>query len=207
MCYDFSGKEIKKMNTHAILSFLVYAMINAFTPGPGNILALNTMSNYGWKKGKNMLLGIFVGYYFVQALCAVFAFGLNQVLNPLMIVLKYVGAVYIAGLAIHIFRSKPEDNAKEEGVSSFIGFTLQLVNVKIYLFGITALTGYVLPYHTSLGMLMFFSMVIATIGSIATTSWATFGAIFQRIYIRYFKVINIILALILLEIAYSLVFK
>ncbi len=195
------------MNTQSIISFLIYAIVNAFTPGPGNILALNTMSNYGWKKGKNMLFGIFAGYYCVQALCAVFVFGLNQFLNPFMFVLKYVGAVYITGLAIHIFRSKPEEGTKEERASSFIGFTLQFVNIKIYLFGITALTGYVLPYHTSFWVLIFFCMLIATIGSIATTSWAAFGAIFQKIYIRYFKVINIILALILLECAYSLVFN
>ncbi len=31
----------------AVLSnFLIYCVINAFTPGPGNILALNTVTNY-----------------------------------------------------------------------------------------------------------------------------------------------------------------
>ena len=35
----------------AVLSnFLIYCIINAFTPGPGNILALNTVTNYGYKK-------------------------------------------------------------------------------------------------------------------------------------------------------------
>ena len=32
-------------------NFLIYCVINAFTPGPGNILALNTVTNYGYKKG------------------------------------------------------------------------------------------------------------------------------------------------------------
>ena len=27
-------------------NFLIYCVINAFTPGPGNILALNTVTNY-----------------------------------------------------------------------------------------------------------------------------------------------------------------
>lgn len=37
----------------AVLSnFLIYCVINAFTPGPGNILALNSVTNYGYKKGK-----------------------------------------------------------------------------------------------------------------------------------------------------------
>ena len=44
----------------AVLSnFLIYCVVNAFTPGPGNILALNTVTNYGYKKGKPLFFGIF----------------------------------------------------------------------------------------------------------------------------------------------------
>ena len=39
------------MPGYVIGNFFVYSVINAFTPGPGNILALNTVTNYGWKKG------------------------------------------------------------------------------------------------------------------------------------------------------------
>lgn len=41
------------MTAFVIGNFLLYCLINAFTPGPGNILALNTVTNYGWRKGKN----------------------------------------------------------------------------------------------------------------------------------------------------------
>lgn len=194
------------MNIQVIIAFLVYAIINAFTPGPGNILALNIMSSYGWKRGKKFLFAIFVGYYCVQVLCAIFIFGLTQFLNSFMFILKYVGATYIVLLAIHIFGSKPEENSKEEKLSPLIGFILQFVNVKIYLFGVTALTGYVLPYYNSFGILIFFSILIATIGIIATTSWAVFGIMFEKFYIKYFKVINIFLGVALLECAFSLVF-
>lgn len=40
------------MPGYVIGNFFIYSVINAFTPGPGNILALNTVTNYGWKKGK-----------------------------------------------------------------------------------------------------------------------------------------------------------
>ena len=49
-------------------NFLIYCVINAFTPGPGNILALNTVTNYGYKKGKPLFFGIFAGYYIVPNL-------------------------------------------------------------------------------------------------------------------------------------------
>ena len=87
----------------AVLSnFLIYCVINAFTPGPGNILALNTVTNYGYKKGKPLFFGIFAGYYVVQILCAIFVYGVNSLLPNVMEVMKYIGAAYILWLAIHI---------------------------------------------------------------------------------------------------------
>ncbi|MBU3174921.1 LysE family transporter [Clostridium estertheticum] len=195
------------MNMQAMLAFLIYILINAFTPGPGNILALNTMTNNGWEKGKNLFFGIFTGYYFVQALCAFFTFGLDKLIHPVMFVLKYVGAVYIAWLAIHIALSKPDNKSEDNKPSFWSGFFLQFVNVKIFLFGITALTGYVVPYYTSLVMLLFFEMFIATIGIIATLTWIFFGGIFQKTYLKHFRVVNVILALILLQSAFGLVFR
>lgn len=195
------------MDIQAILAFLIYILINAFTPGPGNILALNTMTNYGWEKGKHLFFGIFTGYYFVQALCASFTFGLDKLLHPVMFVLKYVGAAYITWLAIHIALSKPDNKSEDNKPSFWSGFFLQFVNVKIFLFGITALTGYVVPYYTSLVMLLFFEMFIATIGTIATLTWIFFGGIFQKTYLKHFRVVNVILALILLQSAVGLVFR
>lgn len=44
------------MLEYVLANFFVYASVNAFTPGPGNILALNTVTNYGWGKGKPLFL-------------------------------------------------------------------------------------------------------------------------------------------------------
>lgn len=30
----------------------MYVLRNTFTPGPGNLLALNAATNYGWRKGR-----------------------------------------------------------------------------------------------------------------------------------------------------------
>ncbi len=34
------------MPGYVLGNFFIYSVINAFTPGPGNILALNTVTNY-----------------------------------------------------------------------------------------------------------------------------------------------------------------
>ena len=107
------------MPAHAITGFLIFSLINAFTPGPGNILALNTVTNYGYAKGKPLFLGIFAGYYVVQLLCAVFVFGLGESSSGVLGVMKYLGAAYILYLAVHIALSKPPAEDTEVSASFF----------------------------------------------------------------------------------------
>lgn len=192
------------MPSYVIGNFFVYSLINAFTPGPGNILALNTVTNYGYKRGKPLFCGIFAGYYVVQIICAVFVFGVSTFLPKALGVMKYIGAAYILWLAIHIAVSKPSTADAERSASFMKGFMLQFVNVKIYLFGITALTGYVTDYSTALWVLLLFEIIIATIGTIATSTWVGMGVLIQNAYQKHYRVINIILALTLLECVYGM---
>ncbi len=192
------------MPGYVLGNFFIYSVINAFTPEPGNILALNTVTNYGYKKGRPLYWGIFAGYYVVQVICAVFVFGVSTFLPDLLGIMKYIGAAYILWLAVHIALSKPITSTVEKSASFLKGFLLQFVNVKIYLFGITALTGYVTEYSAALWVLLLFEMIIATIGTIATLTWIGMGGLIQRAYQKYYRLINIILALTLSECVYSM---
>ena len=192
------------MPMYVLGNFFIYCLINAFTPGPGNILALNTVTNYGLKKGKPLFFGIFVGYYAVQILCAVIVYGVSAFMPKLTGVLKYVGAAYILWLAVHIAISKPSENNTEKSASFIKGFMLQFVNVKIYMFGITALTGFIVDYNSTFAALLLFELIIATIGTIATTAWIGAGMLIQRLYMKHYRIINIILALTLMECVVSM---
>ena len=192
------------MPGYVLGNFFIYSVINAFTPGPGNILALNTVTNYGYKKGRPLFWGIFAGYYVVQIICAVFVFGVSTFLPNMLGIMKYIGAAYILWLAFHIAFSEPSADDTEKSASFLKGFLLQFVNVKIYLFGITALTGYITDYSASLWVLLLFELMIATIGTIATLTWIGMGVLIQRAYEKYYRAINIILALTLLECVYSM---
>ena len=192
------------MPGYVLGNFFIYSVINAFTPGPGNILALNTVTNYGYKKGRPLYWGIFAGYYVVQVICAVFVFGVSTFLPELLGIMKYIGAAYILWLAVHIALSKPTTGTVEKSASFLKGFLLQFVNVKIYLFRITALTGYVTEYSASLWVLLLFELIIATIGTTATLTWIGMGVLIQRAYQKYYRVINIIFALTLSECVYSM---
>lgn len=192
------------MPGYVMVNFFIYSVINAFTPGPGNILALNTVTNYGYKKGRPLFWGIFAGYYVVQMICAIFVFGVSTFLPDVLGIMKYIGAAYILWLAVHIAMSRPDADSAEKSASFLKGFLLQFVNVKIYLFGITALTGYITDFSASLWVLLLFEFIIATIGTVATLTWIGMGVLIQKVYQRHYRVINVILALTLLECVYSM---
>ena len=78
------------------------------------------------------------------------------------------------------------------------------MNIKIYMFGITALTGFITPYNKALWVLIGFELIIATIGTIATSTWIGTGLLIQRFYIKHYRIINIILALTLVECIWSM---
>lgn len=182
------------METHAIGAFLVYCIVNAFTPGPGNILALSTAASHGWRRGMPLYLGIFCGYFAVQALCALAVFWMGETVPDLLGSLKVVGAVYVVWLAVHIARSKPATDGAQSRASFAQGFLLQFVNVKIYLFGITALVGFVVGSASDLPTLMATEMFVAAVGTVATLTWVAFGVALQGVYLRHFRAANLLFA-------------
>lgn len=94
------------------LMFL-FMLISSFTPGPGNLLALDTMIKSGWKDGRKLILGIVSGYLTVQYICTFAVFELNHYLSSALHVLKFVGAAYLVWLAIHVIISKSSKNKKQ----------------------------------------------------------------------------------------------
>ncbi|MGL6219001.1 MAG: LysE family transporter, partial [Lacrimispora sphenoides] len=180
-----------------IVSYLLYTLVTAFTPGPNNIVALHAVSQHGWRKGKDILLGIAAGFLCVMIICAVFCYELAKYVPTVANVLKYVGAAYIAYLAIHVARSKPDDGENNQ-ISFMKGFLLEFVNVKIILYAITVYTGYVLPYESSLGSLLIHAFCLTAIGVAGTITWAAAGGVLQKLLKKYYRPFNITMALVLL---------
>lgn len=188
-----------------ILSYLPYALVTVFTPGPNNIVALHAVSQNGWRHGKNVLLGMTAGFLCVMGLCALFCSALAAFVPSVAGVLKYVGAVYILWLAIHVARSKPE---AQEGkpMSFWKGFLLQFMNVKIILYAITIYTGYVLPVQPGLASLLLHAISLTVIGAAGFFTWAAVGGALQRLLTKYYRPFNLAMGLVLVWYAVSLAF-
>lgn len=190
------------MATTAV-SLLGYMVVCSFTPGPGNILALNTTSRYGWRRSYSLILGICLGYGVVQAICSVILVQLGQISAASLGFLKIAGSIYMIWLAIHIIRSKPGNQDEERTPTFWNGFLLQMVNVKIYFYITTLLTAYFIPACGNALELAAAGVFAVGIGSAACLTWAFLGTRLQGIYTRFFKQINMVLGLFLIYCAWT----
>ncbi|MFP3831408.1 LysE family transporter [Chryseobacterium sp. SIMBA_028] len=192
-------------------SFFIYSVLTALLPGPNNILALNSSMKLGYQKSKTLLLGIYSGFTLVMVLTAFFTEFLLNSYGFFLNYLKYVGAGYLIYLAWSVMFSKPseigfkQDDPFSSSTENFWkGFLLQLVNIKIIIYGITAFSSFIFPQFKQLWIILVFAFVLSFVGNSATWIWAVAGEKLHKFLKRHYKVVNIIMGILLLYCAVSL---
>lgn len=179
-----------------ILSYLPYAAVTAFTPGPNNLVALYAVGQSGWRKGRAAILGIGAGFLTVMLLCALFCYELAKYIPTAADILKYVGAAYILYLAVHVARGgSGEGDGRTVSFSG--GALLQFVNVKIILYAITAFTGYVIPVSGELPFLLAHAVCFTLIGMSGVLTWAAAGGFLQGFLSRHNRPFNLAMGAVL----------
>ena len=109
-----------------------------------------------------------------------------------------VSALLVVWLAWKIATSPTkEDGLQTKPISFWASFALQFVNVKIILYGVTALSTFVLPQTQALSWVVGVSVLLAMIGTFGNVCWALAGHLFQRLFRQYGRQLNIVLALLL----------
>lgn len=114
-----------------VLSYLPYALVTSFTPGPNNILAFHTVGQKGWVQGRATLAGIVAGFFSVMAVCALGCYQLERLLPALTQVLPFAGALYLFWLALHLLRSTPAKDVSPRS-TFWSGFFSSLSTGKLF---------------------------------------------------------------------------
>ena len=189
------------------LSFLSYVIIVIYTPGPNNIMTMNSAKNVGFRKTLKFISGIFVGAFVLLSLCMLFSAYLYNLTPKIQLPMKILGAIYMAYLMIKTVVPKKNNEASENknnNTGFFIGIVLQFINPKLIMFGITVASSYILPYYNQIPVLLLFSLLLTAIGSTGVMCWAMFGSLFSVVFSKHGTIVNIIMALLLLYCIISL---
>ena len=187
------------MTLSVYLSFIAYACAATFLPGPNNVLLLSAAGQFGFKKCISLLLGIWTGLVTVMLMAGAFCTALKSFIPGIAPVFKYVGTAYILYLAWQTFRRKPAVSAEAElkPLKFWNGFLLQFLNVKVIMLGLAAYPGYFLPYGNSIFLIVLFAVTMTVCCGTGNLIWALAGSLIFPFYSRYYKWINLVMALLL----------
>lgn len=192
------------MFAHTLFSYLAYALVSAFTPGPNNLLSLHTAGQGNRRVTLRLIAGMGAGFLTVTLCCALLCYQLEKWMPAFTGVMEYVGAAYIVYLAISILVSKPKESAFRTP-SFWKGFTLQFVNPKLYLYAFTIYTGYALPAGCGAAGLALHAAAITLIGLAGICTWAVAGNLLKVVFTKYARVCNAALAAVLIWCAAGMV--
>jgi threonine/homoserine/homoserine lactone efflux protein len=118
--------------------------------------------------------------------------------------MKILGAAYMVYLSIKTIIPAKKREIKNDNGTFVVGALLQFINPKIIIFGIMAISSYILPYYKEIPILIAFALLLAFVGFTGTICWALFGSLFSIMFNKHGKILNIIMVLLLLYCAVSL---
>lgn len=182
-----------------LIAFLSYLIITSITPGPSNILMMNEARKFGFKGSIHFQFGIISGFIILGLITSLLITRIYHWIPMLESYFKIGGAIYLLYLAWKIAFSKKSNNDTNYSQPSFVsGLLFQILNLKSILYFLTAMSTFVLPYHESSVAIFSFMSLTILIGCAGLLLWSICGSAFKREFLKYDKVVNIIMCLLLI---------
>lgn len=190
-----------------ILALASYIFVTTFTPGPNNVSSTAAGIRLGYRKSFPYLIGIAAGFVVVMLLAGGFDSFLKEKVAGFIAVAKWVGFAYMLWLIVGLFL--PHGSGKgDSGNYSFVsGLALQVMNVKVVLYGLTiyAMFPSILAASPLAVIVSAFGLALVSLAS--TSTWCLAGSALSR-FLENKRVMlgfNIVLALMLAYCAYEIV--
>lgn len=190
------------MPTDLFTSFLLSIIAVGYTPGPANLYALSCAMRHGRARSMRMWLGMLCGFIVMALIASTSAHFAGMALGSYIVYVKYLGAAYLMYLAWSIFRSgvsiEGEAMSKDASCSFLSGFLVQFTNAKMIIYELTVYSTFVLPYSEKLIDLYKVAAWLLIAGPLANLLWLMAGSVMRPLVARYQKIVNTIMAIVLL---------
>ena len=187
-------------------SFLIYCYVGAITPGPANLCSLGAALRYGRGPALRQWRGLFCGFFLDSMGAVAVTWLLGAALDRYVGALSWIGAAYLLWMAWHMLRPGGADPDRDPAAPTFLtGLLVNLTNVKVIIFCIAALSGYVLPYNSSIWALLAVGLFLPFTGPVCNLVWLFAGASLQKLFARHRRTVDVAMALSLALCAVSLV--
>lgn len=194
--------------TELAAPMLTYAFVMTFTPGPNNVSASALGMKVGYRRSLPYLLGMASGFLAIMLAAGLLTDFLTRNYGLISPYLKWIGVAYMVYLAVSLvvepLHRGAGRKAAREGYLG--GLLLQILNVKVILYGITIYTSFAALLTGSLPRTVLSAAFLAGLGFSSVSTWCVAGAALSAFLTRKaFRIaFNAAMALLLLYSALSI---
>ena len=196
------------MSVEILTAFMAFAFVTSVTPGPNNLMLMNSGASFGIRKTVPHVLGIVVGFICMLLLVGL---GIMQIFQRFPVsydILKILSIAYLLYLAFKIATSHTtlEHNATKTKPFSFIQAAMfQWINPKAWTMALTALSIY--ATSSDLNTVLFVTLIFAVINLPAISLGVLLGQKMQRFLTsrKRLKAFNVTMAMLLVMSLYPVI--
>jgi len=161
----------------ALVSLIGFAVVMYITPGPNNVMVAASSAHHGLRATVPHMCGITAGFALMLVLVSA---GLGAVLlswPPLLPIMRWVGAAWIALIAWQIATAPPPGTAGAKPLLGFLGAALfQWVNPKAWMIGLGVASAFLHADAPLAGQVARIGIVFVVVGLPCILPWALLGA-------------------------------
>jgi len=170
------------MNIELLTALVLFSFVSSITPGPNNIMLMNSGANYGFKQTLPHMLGVGLGFTLMVTLVGL---GIMQVFEQFPLsyqILKVLSIIYLLYLAYKIAASSSAINNNSDQAKPFTflqAAMFQWVNPKAWTMALTAISVY--ATSTDFYAVVFVAIVFGLVNFPCISLWVFMGQKLQRV--------------------------
>lgn len=188
------------MSIEVLWALALFSFVSSITPGPNNIMLMNSGASYGFKQTLPHMLGVGLGFTLMVALVGL---GIMQIFEQFPLsyqVLKVLSIGYLLYLAYKIASSSSAINNNSDQAKPFTflqAAMFQWVNPKAWTMALTAISVY--AASTDFYAVLFVAVVFGLVNFPCISLWVFMGQKLQRVLSQqqHLKMFNITMAFLL----------
>lgn len=164
------------MNIELISALALFALVSSITPGPNNLMLMNSGANFGFKRTLPHLLGVTIGFVIMLVLVGLGVMQLFDFFPWSYQLLKVLCIAYLLYLAYKIASNKTPIGAKNSDTKPFTfvqAFLFQWVNPKAWTMALSAVSVY--APSKGIGAVVLVGLVFGIVNLPCVSSWTLVG--------------------------------
>lgn len=164
------------MNLELVSALALFALVSSITPGPNNLMLMNSGANFGFKRTLPHLLGVTIGFVIMLVLVGLGVMQLFDFFPWSYQLLKVLCIAYLLYLAYKIASNKTPIGAKNSDTKPFTfvqASLFQWVNPKAWTMALSAVSVY--APSKGIGAVVLVGLIFGIVNLPCVSSWTLVG--------------------------------